>query len=215
MNRRVIAIRPAVGIGNSPPGSWHRSRPTHNGLAPFPFALRLRSNGAYTKNQLTTGSRVTEPDQSRLDSMRGDCRTTRPAGAHQPFSGTYPAVPESVAAVRTALVRYATRIGARSSVVERVRLAVSEAATNVVVHAYRETREPGLIHVGASVDADELRVSVTDTGSGLRVRNDSPGLGLGLAIISELGDKVELLQGASGAVRVLMAFTLTANSITT
>ena len=94
-------------------------------------------------------------------------------------------------------------------------MAVSEAATNVVVHAYRETREPGLIHVGASVDADELRVSVTDAGSGLCVRNDSRGLGLGLAIISELGDKVELLQGASGAVRVLMAFTLTANSITT
>ena len=87
--------------------------------------------------------------------------------------------------------------------VERVRLAVSEAATNVVVHAYRETREPGLIHVGASVDADELRVSVTDTGSGLRVATTVPGLASASRSFRNSATEVELLQAPSGGAACL------------
>jgi anti-sigma regulatory factor (Ser/Thr protein kinase) len=95
-----------------------------------------------------------------------------------------------------------------------MRLAVAEAATNVVVHAYREVAKPDLVHVEASVGDTELRVSVADTGRGLRARDDSPGLGLGLAIIGELADRVEMTRDAGGGLRVVMRFALTANPLT-
>ncbi|HEY1776656.1 MAG TPA: ATP-binding protein [Solirubrobacteraceae bacterium] len=124
----------------------------------------------------------------------------------------FPAVPVSVARVRVAIAAYAARLGVASALLERLTLAVSEAATNVVLHAYDEAREPGLIDLEAAVGGGELRVSVADTGSGLRAGHKSPGLGLGLAIAGELADKVELLQGADGGLRVLMRFALPARA---
>jgi anti-sigma regulatory factor (Ser/Thr protein kinase) len=110
--------------------------------------------------------------------------------------------------VRASVADFATRAHAPQSTVEGVKLAVTEAATNVVVHAYAGASEPGVMHVEAVLAAGELRVSVTDSGPGLRRRHDAPGLGLGLAIIGELADKVEFLQGGNGGLHVLMRFAL-------
>jgi anti-sigma regulatory factor (Ser/Thr protein kinase) len=128
------------------------------------------------------------------------------------LSQTYPAVPESVPAVRATVGRFATKAGAPPSTIDAVKLAISEAATNVVVHAYRHAGEPGLIHVEATLKGRELCVSVADTGPGLRPRVGSPGLGLGLAIIKQLAEEVELLQGGNGGLRILMRFALPARA---
>jgi anti-sigma regulatory factor (Ser/Thr protein kinase) len=144
------------------------------------------------------GGRMTESDQSETHKRANDCEAGL-ARRRRAFSQNFPAVGGSIARVRAAVACYAANAGAKPSLVEGVELAVSEAATNVVVHAY-EARESGSIHVDASVDRGELRVSVADTG-------------LGLAIIGELADKVELLQGGGGGLRVLMRFALPANSI--
>jgi serine/threonine-protein kinase RsbW len=151
---------------------------------------------------------MTESNGSETHKTASECEAS-PGRRRRAFSQNFPAVCASVARVRAALACYAATAGAKPSLVEGVELAVSEAATNVVVHAY-EAREAGLIHVEASIDRGELRVSVADTGPGLRPRHDSPGLGLGLAIIGELADKVELLQGGSGGFRVQMHFALPA-----
>jgi anti-sigma regulatory factor (Ser/Thr protein kinase) len=124
------------------------------------------------------------------------------------LSETRPAVPGSVAALRAMAAEFATNIGLAPATVARVKLAVSEAATNVVVHAYPDASEPGVIHLEVTVAAGELRVSVIDTGPGLRPRQDSPGLGLGLAIIGQLADNFELLQGGGGGLCVLMRFAI-------
>jgi anti-sigma regulatory factor (Ser/Thr protein kinase) len=153
---------------------------------------------------------MSEPDEYETDeTSRDDGRRSGDARTPRVFSQSFPAVSASVARVRAAVGSFAALVGAGPSLVEGVRLAVSEAATNVVVHAYTRTAEPGPIHVEASVTGGELRVSVADAGPGLRSRHDSPGLGLGLAIIGELADKVDLLEG-EGGLRVLMGFTLPA-----
>jgi serine/threonine-protein kinase RsbW len=145
-----------------------------------------------------------------LDDTSSDGHATDRRRANGSFSRTFTSTPASIARVRAALAGYATQVGAGVPVVEAVRLAVSEAATNVVVHAYSDAGESGLIEVEASVDGDALNVGIADSGTGLRRRRDSPGLGLGLAIIGELADDVELLQGEDGGLRVLMRFALAA-----
>lgn len=122
------------------------------------------------------------------------------------FSQDRPAVPASVAVLRAMVADFASGAGLAQSTVEKVKLAVSEAATNVVVHAYRNASEPGLIALEAVAAAGELRVSVADTGPGLHPQQDSPGLGLGLAIIAQVTDGLELLRGEHGGLCVLMRF---------
>ena len=153
---------------------------------------------------------MTELRQSGRDDESGERPARGVARAGLTCSETRPAVPESVAVLRAIVVDFATKVGLGQAAIDRVQLAVSEAATNVVVHAYRDGRQPGPIHLEAAVVAGELRVSIADTGPGLRRGQDSPGLGLGLAIIAQLVDNFELLPGRDGGLRVLMRFAVTA-----
>jgi serine/threonine-protein kinase RsbW len=129
-------------------------------------------------------------------------------GTAMRFQDSYPARPDSVSAIRKALQAFARRCRVPRDTVEAITLAVSEAATNVVVHAYRDAEQPGEIEVAAAVAADELWVIITDRGSGMRPRTDSPGLGLGLAIIAQMADGVDLVKPAAGGLELRMRFAL-------
>lgn len=124
------------------------------------------------------------------------------------FSAVYPALPGSVAVVRRVLVEFVARVGASQAKIDSVELAVSEAATNVVVHAYSELAVPGEIEVAAALASGELCVIVADRGTGLRALPDAPGLGLGLALISQLADGVEFIRRAEGGLELRMRFVL-------
>ena len=87
-----------------------------------------------------------------------------------------------------------------------IKLAVTEACTNVVVHAYPD-RE-GELGVRALVDDRRLTVVVVDTGRGILPRPDSPGLGLGLPLIATLAESLELGTGPSDETEVRMTFDL-------
>jgi len=107
-----------------------------------------------------------------------------------------PAVPESVGPLRRRAQAFAESAGAPRKRVSDIALAVSEACTNVVIHAYRE--RPGKLAVAAEATGNEIRLKVTDEGAGLTPRADSPGLGLGLPLIARLTDSFEVGPGPSG-----------------
>lgn len=88
----------------------------------------------------------------------------------------------SVSRARTALADLARRVGAPE---EDVKLAVSEAVGNAVIHAFRGG-EAGTISLRAHSKGKRLQVTVADDGSGMRPNLDSPGLGLGLSLITRL-----------------------------
>ena len=87
-----------------------------------------------------------------------------------------------------------------------MRLAVSEAMTNSVLHAYRG--EPGQIHVNAAIVSGELWILVSDDGCGLEPRADRPGLGLGLGLISQVSDDFAIVSRASGGTEVRIRFNI-------
>jgi anti-sigma regulatory factor (Ser/Thr protein kinase) len=97
--------------------------------------------------------------------------------------------PTVVGELRRELVGYARSAGASEDVCDAVALAVSEAVTNVVRHAY-VGEEPGPIVAEAHLDGDgQLLVLVSDEGLGLVPRADSPGLGLGLGLMAQMADE--------------------------
>ena len=108
------------------------------------------------------------------------------------LSHSLPATADSVSRLRRAVAEFAYGHGASDRVLEAVNLAVSEALTNVVVHAYRDAAAPGPVLLVVAVRDDALTVTVADQGCGMTPRDDSPGLGLGLGLISRLADTFEI-----------------------
>ena len=123
------------------------------------------------------------------------------------FERSYPAVPASAGAARAAVARFARRQRLAEATVEAATLAVSEAVTNVVVHAYADGTQGGDFRLTAALAGREFWVIVADSGSGLQPHRDSPGLGLGLAIIARVADGVDLVTSASGGLEIRMRFT--------
>jgi anti-sigma regulatory factor (Ser/Thr protein kinase) len=122
------------------------------------------------------------------------------------------ATPDQVSFLRHEVVAYAQRVGLAAGRLPDVRLAVSEAATNAVLHAYRD-RDPGEIRVVAELTGDgSLRIVVEDDGFGPLPRPDSPGLGLGLPTIASVADAVELSAGGAAGARLSMSFMLPSSS---
>jgi serine/threonine-protein kinase RsbW/stage II sporulation protein AB (anti-sigma F factor) len=112
-----------------------------------------------------------------------------------------PARPEHVSALRKAAQAFAAERGLPDPAA--VGLAVSEAATNAVLHAYTDGGEGEIRLVCCSFD-DRLVVVVRDWGTGMRPRPDSPGLGLGLPTIATLcgGFDVEAADGVGTLLRM-------------
>lgn len=81
---------------------------------------------------------------------------------------------------------------------ERLALAVTEAVTNAVVHAF-VGRAPGRIELFIVPEPDAVVIAVRDDGRGLTPRHDSPGLGLGLPMIGRLCAHLEIGPGPGGA----------------
>ncbi|HET6507139.1 MAG TPA: ATP-binding protein [Baekduia sp.] len=128
------------------------------------------------------------------------------AMAPQPGRWAVLATAEQIARLRSEVTDYAQQVGVPDGRLGDVRLAVSEAATNAVLHAYRD-RPPGEIRVDARVTDDGcLRIVVEDDGFGPLPRPDSPGLGLGLPTIASVADAVELSAGSAAGARLSMMF---------
>jgi anti-sigma regulatory factor (Ser/Thr protein kinase) len=120
------------------------------------------------------------------------------ARSHPAFGRTVPAVPENVAALRHAVVDLAATAGADETVTTDVALAVGEACANVVVHAYPPGDIGPLIVHAAVLEEREIVVTIIDQGQGMTPRPDSPGLGLGLPLIANLTDRLEIQEGPDG-----------------
>lgn len=116
----------------------------------------------------------------------------------------YPAVPTSVARARHDLADYALQAGVSEDHVDRIRLAVSEAVTNAVRHAYPRTTGP--VQVTATAIDAELWVLVADEGCGHQAPSGDPGLGWGLPLIAQACDYFVLAERSEGGTEARMRF---------
>lgn len=124
------------------------------------------------------------------------------------FELSVPAIAENVALVRHAFGGLGTALDLPDSLVADIKLAVTEACTNVVVHAY--PNGDGQLDIAADIDGDLLTIVVSDDGVGLRARVDSPGAGLGLPMIATLANSLELDAGTDERTQVRMTFDIAA-----
>ena len=127
---------------------------------------------------------------------------------------TMPARPEGVGVVRQALAGMADALDFDPTVLADMKMAVTEACTNVVVHAYDE--DAGMLEVEMLADENGLTIVVRDHGAGIQprpARSEPPALGLGLPLIAALTDAFELKGSAGQGTEVRMTFAYSRGSI--
>jgi serine/threonine-protein kinase RsbW len=108
--------------------------------------------------------------------------------------------------VRQALTGVADALDFDASVLADMKMAVTEACTNVVVHAYEDD---GMLEVEMLAGEDGLTIVVRDHGAGIQprpARQGAPALGLGLPLIAALSDAFELRGSAGLGTEVRMTF---------
>jgi serine/threonine-protein kinase RsbW len=122
------------------------------------------------------------------------------------FKLSLPARSENLRVIRRALSEFASSLGLDEQSVADLRLAVNEACSNVVRHAYEN--DTGAIQVEARPIAGHLVVVVHDEGRGLSHASDDPGSGLGLRVASAVSNSFEVHRKTAGT-EVRLAFPLT------
>src|SRR4051794_36772224 len=143
-------------------------------------------------------------------SLRDDAAHSIPTrSTPSPVRLALPAHARNIAVVRRALEAIAEELALPRRLVEDLRLAVTEACTNVVRHAYCDGQadDPSALRVALLPDEQRMRVIVEDRGRGLELSPDLRGPGLGLPLIAALTSELEVTHGSDGrGSRVAMSF---------
>lgn len=115
---------------------------------------------------------------------------------------------QAPSAARVAMRGFGASLGLGATVIGDVILCVSEAVTNSVLHAYRDAESPGTVEVEAAAFPGRMWITVRDSGQGLTPRIGSPGLGVGLPIISQMASATEIRTPQGGGTEIAMRFEL-------
>jgi serine/threonine-protein kinase RsbW len=133
---------------------------------------------------------------------------------HETVVLTLDARPENLALTRLALAGVAANAGAPREVVSDLKLAVTEACTNVIQHAYGGGHRTGSIVVRYTGEPGVIAIEVEDAGSGFEpgasrdgAGQNGSGNGMGLMIIGVLTDELQIAStGAGTRLRLVKRF---------
>jgi len=133
----------------------------------------------------------------------------RPVAPASAPGTTYPATADAVPAARGAVALIALEAGASEPALADIKLAVGEALSNAVFHAYAASGARGdTFTVSTAADGPLFSVWVTDAGQGGTPELPSSGLGLGLQLMANLCERLELGALKDGRSQVELRFDL-------
>jgi anti-sigma regulatory factor (Ser/Thr protein kinase) len=136
---------------------------------------------------------------SELRERGGRVRPSDGPSQTSAFELRLPAEAAQIPVARRAIAEFCTRCGLPSHVIDDVKLVVTEACTNVVLHAYEgEAVEDPAFELRARVEDDALVVTVSDDGRGIGASSRNRGLGLGLRLALQLAGGVHTSDTRAG-----------------
>ncbi len=120
-----------------------------------------------------------------------------------------PSLRENVALVRVTVAAFAARLPFTIAELEELKVAVSEAVTNAIVHAYPATT--GCIRIEAVIIDGGVKVSVIDDGRGLVAakskitdEGEEQRTGMGFSFMESFTDDLSVTSPAQGGTAVHM-----------
>jgi serine/threonine-protein kinase RsbW len=142
-----------------------------------------------------------------MTSISVERHNSRPGESGAVVALAIPARAEYVALCRLALTGIVRTRDLPPEVVADLKLALTEACSNSVRHAYEQGRE-GVVEVRYELSEDRIFVEVTDDGSGFdpevlqRAQEELDEGGLGIAIIKAVTDELEIGVRSEGGSRL-------------
>jgi anti-sigma regulatory factor (Ser/Thr protein kinase) len=113
--------------------------------------------------------------------------------------------PECLTLIRGALSGIGETLAFEPELLDDVKTAVTEACSNVVLHAYGE--DTGPLAVVVAVGPDQVQAVVHDRGTGIRsVSSAGDRMGVGLAVITALAERAEFISTPGEGTEVRMEF---------
>lgn len=125
----------------------------------------------------------------------------------------FESVAENLGFARVAAASWAAGLGFTLEELEDIKLAVSEAVSNCIVHAYPE--HPGRVLIELSASDHALAVSVQDEGVGIAdvpavrrpgVSSSSQRMGMGFTLMEALSESMEVVSSPGQGTTVVMSF---------
>ena len=155
------------------------------------------------------GVRHNQPDAQRVMSVPEQRKSEEATKTDEGLVFVLPATSENVAVIRHAVAGLAETLGMDEIAVADLKTIVSEACTNVAVHAYGD--EGGPMEVQVIPDDTGIEVVVRDRGTGIRPRPnfDSSRLRLGLPLIAALASSFSISGGLGQGTEIAMRMSLT------
>ena len=123
----------------------------------------------------------------------------------------FPSLPQNVGLARVIVAAFATKLEFTLAEVEEIRVAVSEAVSNCVIHAYPDTE--GEIELELAIEADDLIIQVKDYGIGIddieqakqaTFSTDPERMGLGLVFIESFMNWMEIISSPEQGTTIIM-----------
>ncbi len=114
--------------------------------------------------------------------------------------------PEGLTLIRSVVAGVAELLSLDDELIVDLKMAVSEAAGNAVIHAY--SGAPGPLLVELRTRERDVEITVRDYGTGIQAAasNSRERMGVGLAVITALADRAEFLTLPDGGTEVRMSF---------
>ncbi len=122
-------------------------------------------------------------------------------------------LPENVRLARVAVAAFASEIDYNVNDLEEIKVAVSEAVSNAIIHGYQQ-KPDGVVKLTASLFADALEIIIEDQGKGIKElekaletnsSSDPERMGLGFVFMRSFMDEVELTSAPGEGTTVKMS----------
>lgn len=124
----------------------------------------------------------------------------------------FPSLPENVSFARVAVASFASQLDFTIHDLEEIKVAVSEAVANAIVHGYGNT-PGGLIRISVKLSGEALEVQVEDQGKGIEdvkkaleptYSSDPERMGLGFVFMQAFMDYLHVESAPGKGTRITM-----------
>lgn len=118
---------------------------------------------------------------------------------------------ENIGLARIAVATFSSNLDFTLSEIEEIKVAVSEAVTNCIIHAYEEKK--GEIEIAMKINEDELSIEIIDYGKGIAdieavlqpsFSTKEEHMGLGLAFIDSFMDDFKIDSKVNKGTTIIM-----------
>jgi stage II sporulation protein AB (anti-sigma F factor) len=123
----------------------------------------------------------------------------------------FPSLPQNVGLARLTVSTFASQLEFTLAEIEEIRVAISEAVSNCVIHAYPQ--KTGTISLELQIEQGTLMISVKDSGKGIEdvelakqatFSTDPERMGLGLVFMESFMDEMEIKSRLEQGTTVVM-----------